>query len=146
MSYKAVCPSSVRGWCEPILVGGLTYIGRWYVPILVTMRTYIGQPADQYRLLSRVKQYRSAIEPVLVTHSKQYWSRHEVVLVTSPTSTGRKILLVRSCRRVPCAHLIIIIYGGLFVPLHSISTSRGRTRPLYQLNPHAAHTPRGKKN
>ena len=44
------------GWYEPILVGGLTYIGRWYVPILVTTRTYIGQPADQYRLLSRVKQ------------------------------------------------------------------------------------------
>ena len=53
MSYKAVCPSSVRGWCEPILVGGLTYIGRWYVPILVTTRTYIGQPSDQYRLLSK---------------------------------------------------------------------------------------------
>ena len=53
MSYKAFYFSSVRGWCEPILVGGLTYIGRWYVPILVTMRTYIGQLADQYRLLSK---------------------------------------------------------------------------------------------
>ena len=53
MSYKPFCSSSVRGECEPILVGGLTYIGRWYVPILVTMRTYIGQLADQYRLLSK---------------------------------------------------------------------------------------------
>ena len=121
VSYKAVCPSSVRGWCAPILVGRMTYIGRWYVPILVTMRTYIGQPADQYRLLSRVKQYWSAIGPVLVTHSKQYWSRREVVLVTSPTSTGRKIDLVEGCRTDSCEGLII--YGRLSFPLHSISTS-----------------------
>ena len=38
-----------RGWCEPILVGGLTYIGRHrdlysFVvgPILVSPPTYIG--------------------------------------------------------------------------------------------------------
>ena len=146
MSYKAFYSSSVRGWCEPILVGGLTYIARWYVPILVTKRTYIGQPADQYRLLSRVKQYWSAIGPVLITHSNQYWSRREVVLVTSSTSTGRKILLVRSCRRVSCVRLVI--YGRLFLPLHSVSSSRRRINSslFYQLNPHAAHTPRGKEN
>ena len=66
MSYKAICPSSVRGGCEPILVGGLTYIGRWYVPILVTMRTYIGQPADQYRSLLSVKQWGGKGEAVVV--------------------------------------------------------------------------------
>ena len=38
MSYKAFYSSSVRRWCEPILV---------------TTRTYIGQPADQYRLCYR---------------------------------------------------------------------------------------------
>ena len=146
MSYKAFYSSSVRGWCEPILVGGLTYIARWYVPILVTKRTYIGQPADQYRLLSRVKQYWSAIGPVLITHSNQYWSRREVVLVTSSTSTGRKILLVRSCRRVSCVRLVI--YGRLFLPLHSVSSSRRRINSslFYQLNPHAAHASRGKEN
>ena len=56
MSYKPFCSSSVRGWCEPILVGGLTYIGRCDVPIFVKTRNYIGKPADQYRLLSSVKQ------------------------------------------------------------------------------------------
>ena len=125
MSYRPFCSSSVRGWCEPILVGGLTYIGRWYVPILVTTRTYIGQPADQYRLLSRVKQYWSAIGPVLITHSNQYWSRREVVLVTSSTSTGRKTDLVEGCRTDSCERLII--YGRLFLPLHSVSSSRERT-------------------
>ena len=40
---------SMSGWCEPILVSGLTYIDRRrdlyrYIPL-----TYIGSPADQYR-------------------------------------------------------------------------------------------------
>ena len=51
------CTFLREGWCAPILVAELTSIGRWYVPIVVAMRTSIGQLADQYRSLSRVKQY-----------------------------------------------------------------------------------------
>ena len=87
-------------------------------------------------------QYWSAIGPVLVTHSKQYWSRREVVLVTSPTSTGRKTDLVEGCRTVSCEGLIV--YGRLSVPLHSVSSSRGRTKSsLSNKSTRCPHSTRG---
>ena len=131
-----ISPFSVRGETEPSRLGGLVVVVRGLLRI---KSAFLGAISSLCTAGGKCDQYWSAIEPVLVTHSKQYWSRREVVLVTSPTSTGRKTDLVEVCRTDSCERFII--YGRLSVPLHSASSSRGRTRPLYQLNPHAAHTP-----
>ena len=136
-----ISPSSVRRETEPSWLGGLVVVVRGLSRI---KSTCLGAISSLCTAGGKCDQYWSVIGPVLVTHSKQYWSRREVVLVTSPTSTGRKTDLVEGCRTDSCEGLIV--YGRLSVPLHSVSSSRGRTRPLYQINPHAAHTPRGKEN